>query len=110
MPAPAHFAYPFNFVGGRARTVEQGSPEEVIDVCVRTILLYPLGSRPLVPEFGTEDQAFEQGNPDLDEIRAAIAASEPRAAVDVDLDDQRLTDLAAGVAHIRVTANVMEGT
>lgn len=109
MPAPPHFAYPFNFANGRAQTVAQGSPEEVIDVCVRTILLYPLGSRPLVPDFGTEDQAFEQAEPDLEEIRAAIAASEPRADIDVTLDDERLTDLAAGIAHVRVIANVMEG-
>lgn len=110
MPAAPHFAYPFTFAGGRARTVPQGTPEEIIDVCARVVLLYPLGSRPLVPEFGTEDQAFEQGAPDLDEIRAALASGEPRVDVDVQLDDDDLIRLAAGVAQVRVSADVPRGS
>jgi len=106
MPGAPHFAYPFQFVAGRARTVPQDTPEEVVGVCVRVVLMYPLGSRPMVPEFGVEDQAFEGGAVDVEEIRAAIAASEPRATSDPDLSDQRLIDLAAGVHHVRVPTEV----
>jgi hypothetical protein len=112
MPGAPHFAYPFQFAGGRVRTVEQGSDAEVRGVCCRTIMLYPLGSRAQVPEFGVEDQSFEQvgdgGGPDLDELRAAIAANEPRAATTVIHDDD-LVELARGVARVRFGVSVTEG-
>lgn len=113
MPGAPHFAYPFAFVNGRARTVAQGTDAEVRGVCCRTILLYPLGSRPLVPEFGVEDQSFDQvgenAGPDLEEIRAALAANEPRAGTSIDISDRVLTELAAGVARVRLGVSVNEG-
>jgi phage baseplate assembly protein W len=113
MPGAPHFAYPFAFVNGKARTVEQGTDAEVRGVCVRSILLYPLGSRPLVPEFGVEDQSFDQvsgtDGPDLDELRSAIAASEPRADTAVSITDRDLTELAQGVAHVRLGVSVLKG-
>lgn len=113
MPGAPHFAYPFNFVNGRARIVEQGTDAEVRGVCCRTILLYPLGSRPLVPEFGVEDQSFDQvsanAGPDLDELRAALAANEPRADLTVSITDRDLTELARGVAHVRLGVAVLQG-
>lgn len=113
MPGAPHFAYPFQFVNGRARTVEQGTDAEIRGVCCRTILLYPLGSRPLVPEFGVEDQSFEQigenSGPDIDELRAALAANEPRAVTVLNLTDRDLAELASGVASVRLGVAVLEG-
>jgi hypothetical protein len=101
-----HFAYPFNFVNGRARIVSQGTDAEVRGVCCRTILLYALGSRPLVPEFGVEDQSFEQvgenTGPDLDELRSALEANEPRVSTSMQISDRELAELARGVARVRL--------
>ena len=108
-----HFAYPFEFAGGRARTVRQGTDAEIRGVCCRTILLYPLASRPSVPEFGVEDQSFEQvgedTGPDLDELRAAIEANEPRAVTQAQITDRDLAELVKGVARVRFGVGVLEG-
>lgn len=91
-----HFALPFRFVNGRACTVEQGSDDE-IGACITAVLRYPLGSRPALPAFGVQEQAFEQGGPHLAEIRAALAEWEPRADTTLQLDDPRLLDFVAKV-------------
>lgn len=92
-----HFALPFRLTpGGSVALTEQDSVDEIAD-CVAAILSYPLGSRPELPDFGVAEQAFIQGGPDLDEIRAAIDAYEPRAAVELELTDETLAEFVASV-------------
>jgi phage baseplate assembly protein W len=94
-----HFSLPFRVTpGGAVAVSEQDSVDEIAD-CVVAVLSYPLGSRPELPDFGVDEQAFVQGGPDLDEIRAAIDAYEPRASVELELTDDRLLDF---VAEVRV--------
>lgn len=97
MPDVPHFALPFRLTpGGRVATTEQDSVDEIAD-CTAVILSYPLGSRPELPDFGVAEQAFTQGGPDLDEIRAALDAYEPRAIPTLELDDAGLAEFVGAV-------------
>lgn len=97
MPAPPQFAFPFGRDGyGNIATVPQHSDAEIAG-CIQAILCYPLGSRPVYPDFGVAEEAFLQSGPNLDEIRQAVLDNEPRAEVEVFLDDASLTNAIAQV-------------
>jgi hypothetical protein len=60
-------------------------------------VLWPLGARELDPNFGTPDEAFLNGGPDLDEIAAAISYGEPRAVPIMSSDPSMLPQFVANV-------------
>lgn len=76
----AHLAFPLRFVAGMAVTVEQDSPDHMLDrihVTCRT----PLGDRLDDPTFGVPSQILRAPEVDLDALAAAIEESEPDIAV-----------------------------
>jgi phage baseplate assembly protein W len=97
--APWHLRFtPFQIVNGRAGTVEQDSPEDVLQ-CVETIMRFRRGQRPDAPDFGVPDQAHRQGGADPAEVLDAIERFEPRAhRVAAELE----TDLAGLMQIVRV--------
>jgi phage baseplate assembly protein W len=103
-PEVPHFSLPFRFIDKQASpgTVKAVAVEEQDDVeevlhCVETILRYPRGFRIDDPDFGTPDQLFTLGGANADEIKAAIANSEPRVEALVEVDNQTLEDLISNV-------------
>lgn len=78
-----HFDYPFRFVGGHAKCVEQDSPEDVTN-CVIAVLQTPPGFRTELPDFGCPDQAFREGGVDLQAVQGALSTWEPRAGYTLD--------------------------
>ena len=91
--------WPFQLtISGEVLTAPQNSDADIAS-CMATIILWPLGTHDLNPEFGTPEEAFLQGGPDLGEIRQALQTNEPRAEETVTLDDPTL---AGFVANVRV--------
>lgn len=77
-----HLAFPLRFVDGMAATVEQDSPDHMLDrihVTCRT----PLGDRLDDPTFGIPDEVLRVRHADLDVLAAAIEESEPDIAVTI---------------------------
>lgn len=70
-------AVPFRVEGGEAAVVEQGSDAEVLQ-CVEAVLRYRPGDRDDLPEFGTRDQAHQQGGARLAELTDAVERYEER--------------------------------
>lgn len=91
-----HFALPFRIVAGQAVVNEQNSPEEIRD-CVAAIVSYTVGSRPERPNFGVEDETFEEGGADPAVYLAAVARFEPRADVHALADPSRLAAYLSSV-------------
>jgi phage baseplate assembly protein W len=84
-----HFSYPFQFGGTKhADVLEQDFVDEVANCCV-VILKCPIGMRIELPEFGSNDQAFQQvadahgTTADVDAISAVLQRWEPRADAEV---------------------------
>lgn len=95
MASTPRLSLPFRIEGAHAAVNERSSLDEIRD-CVQTIIRYPQGSRPELPEFGTPDLAFRQGSADPTLIQQAVARWEPRASLEITvsvLDD--LTDVVA---------------
>lgn len=87
-----HFAFPFDVNSdGMIATVEQESDDEIAG-CYAVILSWPLGTRDLLPDFGVDEQAFQQGGADLEEIRTALQVNETRAIPSLTEDDEQLQD------------------
>lgn len=76
-----HFSLPFRFAP-RAVVVEQDSLDEIAD-CVLAIVLYPLGYRVELPEFGIDDPTFSSPHVDVEALREAIDRWEQRAFADL---------------------------
>lgn len=91
-----HFALPFRFVNGAAAVNEQNSPEEIRD-CVAAIVSYEIGSRPERPDFGVEDEVFEEGGADPSVYLPVIARLEPRADLAAVADASKLAAYISGV-------------
>lgn len=89
-----HFAMPFRFAAGRAVVAEQDSLPEILG-CVEAILRCPVGHRDERPDFGIADQTFRQAGASLDDLSAALADFEPRAAVE--LTAEEIADLTQRV-------------
>jgi hypothetical protein len=98
MPERPHLAFPVQLKGSQLLEVEQDSDREVSD-CIAVILGWPQGTRQGYPDFGTPNELFESGGPDLAALREAVAASEPRALAlrDTVLD----AALRRGIANVR---------
>lgn len=91
-----HFALPFRIVAGQAVVNEQNSPEEIRD-CAAAIVSYIVGARPERPDFGVEDEAFEEGGADPAVYLAAIGRFEPRADAHALADPTRLAAYVSSV-------------
>jgi hypothetical protein len=87
-PEIPHLALPLRFAGKRAVVVEQDSYEEIA-MCVEAAARTTLGEQADMPEFGISHELFGIADVDLAELRAELAASEPRAATIV----ERITEL-----------------
>lgn len=83
-----HLSFPFSVTDGTFDIVEQDSPEHLAQRVLLTVNTF-IGDRLEDPDFGIPDSLLQAGGTDLEELRAAIAASEPDAAPLVD----RMTDL-----------------
>lgn len=80
-----HFAIPFTLGGinGGALVNEQDSEEELTDA-IKTIVAYPVGTRPDEPDFGVPDLPFRQANDQTAaQVQAAINTWEPRVDASV---------------------------
>lgn len=87
---------PFEVIDGKARTIVQGSEDEVVQN-VAVLLGTRLGERLTSPEFGISDPTFTL-SPDRAEIESAISRFEPRAEVTLELESGQETDLTVKVA------------
>jgi hypothetical protein len=79
-PKIPHLAFPMRFVNGVAVTVEQDSPDHMLDrvhVTCRT----PLGDRLDDPTFGIPPELLRVRQVDIDALAGAIESSEPDIAV-----------------------------
>lgn len=75
-------AFPFNVSGSSVRTIEQDS-EEDLENRVVTVLLYVLGQRPGVSDFGIPDQALRKNGGSVEEIVSAVARWVPEVKLDI---------------------------
>lgn len=76
-------------IPARAKTVEQGSKDEIAQ-CVFAILNTVPGQRTDDPGWGFPDQTFRQGGVDLNELRRVVEEHEPRASVLTDSEFEGL--------------------
>jgi hypothetical protein len=76
-----HLSIPFEvYPYGRAKTVQQGTKDEVTQ-CVAMLVGTRIGTRLLLPTYGTVDPTF--GQFDIQALKLACKTFEPRAAVDI---------------------------
>lgn len=83
---------------GDFAVVEQDSLDDVRQ-CVYTLMLTPLGVRPLAPDIGVEDPTFSAGV-DPDALAATLEEQEPRATVTVTANP------VAGTGEQQITVEV----
>lgn len=99
MAAPRHLKWPLELgPKGSLVTVEQDTNADVAN-CINVILNYPQGSRLDLPKFGLPGQIGLPGGPNLNDIRQAVLAFEPRADVNVHLTD---SIIRAGISRVEV--------
>ena len=90
MPERPHLRFPIELgSGGRLRTVEQDSDDELA-CAIAMILAWPEGSKREAPGFGAAPTMGESGGADLGAMRVAVERTEPR--VRAYLDNDRLTE------------------
>lgn len=77
-----HLALPLRVIGGAYATVQQDTVDE-LTTTVAVVCAFPLGSRIERPAFGIASPELADEPLDLADIRAAVAAYEPRAEVQV---------------------------
>lgn len=107
MPDREQLAYPFQLGSdGRILTVEQDSDDD-IEASMAVIVSWPIGTRDSNPDFGIDEQAFQQGGADLDEISTALQIAEPRATPLLEQDDGTL--IAQLLARVRARYERAEG-
>ena len=96
-----HFDLPFRYLNAQPVVVEQDSEEDVLN-CVEAIVRTPVGERPELPTFGSDDWLFSiQPIPTMALINS-ISEQEPRAMATVEQEPDAFEDLAAKV-RISVT-------
>lgn len=90
-PETPHLAWPVRLDGDHLAAVEQDTGEDVAQ-CVQVVVSTPKGSCDWLPDFGVDDQTFNQGGADPGEFEAAIREWEPRADIEIDdtLDERTL--------------------
>lgn len=103
MTAVPHFAFPFRLgPGGRMAVVEQDSLDEIAQN-VGILMLTRPGSRIEIPEFGTRTLLFrEPGGTDVDLAASQALEWEPRAAIALQENPDRMDDL---VRRVRATVS-----
>lgn len=103
-----HFKLPFQFGGiqGGAMCNEQDESADVID-CIKTIMIFPLGFRDDLPDFGTPDLVFKMVSaaPIVDRIDAILKDWEPRS---VTLTSEDRSELDNFVRHFLIQSRGQE--
>ena len=98
--AVPHFAFPLQMNGSTFLVREQDTTEEIQD-CVLVLLLTPLGSRMVLPSYGTPEVLYSQMPPNIPAILAECNTWEQRALVDLDTTintlDEKIVTLTASV-------------
>lgn len=77
-----HLALPLRLIGGAFQAVQQDTVDELATT-VAVICAFEQGSRTERPEFGISPPELADEPLDLSDIRRAVAAYEPRAAITV---------------------------
>lgn len=72
-----HIKQPFRIIGHAVQMVEEDSPIEIAQAA-QTVLMFEIGERDDLPEFGVDPQVFRMGGVELDAFRAALEDWEPR--------------------------------
>ncbi len=103
MAEAPHFSFPFRWVAGRARVVDQDSPQE-IEQGVRVLMLSHVGERLEVPGFGIEDPTFRSS---LDEASIRQAASEWDERVEIAIQETP-EETDAMIRHLLVQVSERE--
>lgn len=93
-----NFDFPFRLRNGEIQTVTPDTIEE-IEACARLLLGTPVGSRDMLPDFGTPQVEFSN-HPDLQDIESALDTWEPRLRSQV---DGFFDDLDESLYHLNVT-------
>ena len=95
-----HFAFPFSVNGSSFIVREQDSVEEIQD-CVTVLVLTPVGSRLVLPSYGTPETLYAQTPVDVDSILTNMNEWEPRASVvlaeTLDTLDEKITYIRAQI-------------
>jgi len=79
MPERPHLSFPVALgSGGRLRTVEQGTDEELAEA-IAMVLAWPQGTKREAESFGAAPTIGEM--PDLEALRVAVERSEPRVRI-----------------------------
>lgn len=107
MPADnPHFAFPFRrgVSGTQVVVTEQDSDDEVVD-CVMVLLQTDIGEHPGIPEYGLEDQTFQEGGIDLEYVKSVIREYEDRAIAD--FEDYEIVDL---LHRVKLIVSAREST
>ncbi|ADB50173.1 hypothetical protein [Conexibacter woesei] len=100
MTGNPHLSLPLRVERGRFATVEQDSAQHIAE-CVEAAARTELGSRIEAPDFGIPNYLMAAGGVDVDELRAALLDSEPRADAVVELVES-LDDLRAESIRILI--------
>jgi phage baseplate assembly protein W len=98
------FDLPLRLDGTDLATVEQDSPQDVVN-SVTIILRTMLGEHPVLDDFGIADPTFSQGGVDVEALRAQIERWEPRAELVFEENPDLLSEL---VASIRINVTPLE--
>lgn len=98
MPETPQFDLPFMIdpLTGQPAEVEQDGLEDIAD-SVETLLRTRLGFLEENPDYGIADPTFEEGEPDLEDIQAAIGAWEDRADDLIETNPEMLDRLVQNV-------------
>jgi phage baseplate assembly protein W len=78
---PVHLSSPFTFTKNGAKTIEQGTPEDVTQ-CVYRVAVFPEGTREDSPEYGIPSLLFSTAPLDVTLVAEAIERWEPRASLE----------------------------
>jgi hypothetical protein len=100
-----HIAMPIAIGGGRYRSNQQGTQDEIA-ACVAVICSFQRGSREEAPEFGILDPAFEQRPIDIADIQSTCETYEPRAIVRV--SEAPYSSADPGAASVTVAVSVLQ--
>lgn len=96
-----HFQFPFQLNGDSFAVIEQDTTQEV-QQCVEILLLTPVNSRLVLPDYGTPETLYAQLPINVPAILAKLNNWEPRAAGDLeqtlDTIDQMVTYIQVNVA------------
>jgi phage baseplate assembly protein W len=80
--AVPHFKFPFVIDGTSFAVREQDTTGEIQD-CVTVLILTPVDSRMVLPDYGTDELLYSQAPANIAAILAVCTKWEPRAAVTI---------------------------